>query len=59
MQLEFVISDGNNRKTAHGLGKIIRVTDLPKTQFVTSHNAIPSRHNEAVAGDFPEENQRV
>ena len=40
MQLEFVISDGNNGETVYGLSKIIRVADLPKTQFATSHNTI-------------------
>ena len=56
MQLEFVFRDGNNGKTIHGLGKIIRVADLAETQFTTGHNAIPSRHNKTVASDFPEEN---
>ena len=59
MQLEFVLGDGNNGKTVHGLAKIIRVAGLPETQFAAGHNAIPRRHDEAVAGDFPEENQRI
>ena len=45
MQLKFVISEGNNGKTVHSMGEIIRVADLPETQFTAGHNAIPRRHD--------------
>jgi len=35
------------------------VAGLAETQFTASDSAIPGGHNEAVSGDFPQENQRI
>ena len=59
MELEFVLGDGDNGIAGHGLAKIIGMAGMTEAQFAAGDDAVPSRDDEAVAGNVLEKNQWV